>query len=168
MGKQLWWMLAGIAACGTTDPSNSYVARDPCAALAIDTTTATPEQQGGIADALALWRGRGVAAFDLTAPVGDAAAIQIRFDDAAATFHGVYDPASASVLINRDLVDRSMLAIVVAHELGHVFGLAHVPLDSRRSLMNPGNVVTPPTDDDQRALEAMWGTCPPGATAAAP
>jgi hypothetical protein len=172
--KQLWWMLAGVAACGTSDPSISYVARDPCAALVIDAATVTPVQQGGIADALALWRDRGVAAFDLGAP-GDGAAseaavaIQIRFDDAAATFHGIYDPESASVVINRDLVDRGMLAIVIAHELGHVFGLEHIPIATRASLMNPGNVATPPTDADQRTLEARWGACSPlPGTAAVP
>jgi predicted Zn-dependent protease len=67
------------------------------------------------------------------------------------------------VLINRDLVDRTALAIVIAHELGHVFGLVHVAATTRLSLMNPGNVVTPPTDADQRALEAMWGACTPAA-----
>lgn len=163
-------MLAGVAACGPSDPSTSYVARDPCAALTIDIPAATPDQQSGIADALALWRGRGVAAFDLAqagAAPADPSSIQIRFDDASATFHGLYDPASSSVLINRDLVDRSMLAIVIAHEFGHVFGLEHIPVAARVSLMNPGNLATPPTDEDQRALEAMWGACPPPTAPAA-
>jgi hypothetical protein len=140
---------------------------------------ATPAELDGIAAAFTLWRDRGVSAFDDTsadptastnAPTPGttppaaasnegAAAIAIRFDEAAQAFHGVYDPPSATITINRAITDRTMLAIVVAHELGHVFGLAHVAAATRASLMNPGNLVTPPTDADQRTLEALWGTC---------
>src|SRR5512139_2479225 len=155
-------MIAALAACSGTDPS--YVARDPCAALAITTDAATSVQHDGICDALGLWRGRGVTAFELAAlSVAPGAppcpSIAVEFEDASANFHGVYDPASDRVLINRGITDRATLAIVVAHELGHVFGLAHVDADTRRSLMNPGNLLTPPTDEDQRELEALWGTC---------
>jgi hypothetical protein len=165
-------MLAGVAACSGGDPS-SYAPRDPCTALAISAPAATEVERDGIADALALWRGRGVSAFDPVAPgttpgtaidaAPPAAAIEIRFSAAAAAFHGVYDPAAASVLINRELVDRRALAIVIAHELGHVFGLAHIAAAARLSLMNPGNLATPPTEADQRALEALWGACAPPA-----
>jgi len=155
-------MLVALAACGGSDHSE-YVARDPCAALAITAVSPTAVERDGVSDALALWRAHGVSAFDAapadagaTAP---AAALEIRFDDAAATFHGAYDPASDRVEINRDLADRATLAIVIAHELGHVFGLVHIAPTARISLMNPGNLITPPTDADQRALEALWGAC---------
>jgi len=171
--KLSWWTLAGVAACTGTDPSDDYVARDPCAALVLGSPSASQAQRDGIADALALWRGRGVSAFDLQATPdakSDAtpvvAGIEIQFRDAGAAFHGVYDPASASVVINRDLADRTTLAIVIAHELGHVFGLAHVAVATRLSLMNPGNLITAPTEADQRALEALWGVCPAAEPAA--
>jgi len=169
-----------LAAC-SADPAASHVARDPCAALTVTPVDATPVELDGIASAFTLWRDRGVSAFDdpsadptastdapapgtpppATPAASDegAAAIAIRFDDAAQAFHGVYDPPSATITINRAITDRTVLAIVVAHELGHVFGLAHVAAASRASLMNPGNLVTPPTDADQRTLEALWGTC---------
>jgi hypothetical protein len=157
-----WWTLAVLAACNGGDPSSSYVTHDPCAALAITQVAPTAMQQGGVGDALALWRDHGVRAFDrgdaVEAPA--AGAIEIRFEDAAATFHGLYDPSASRVLINRTIADRDALAIVVAHELGHAFGLVHVDAATRTSLMNPGNLVTPPTDADQRALEALWGACP--------
>jgi hypothetical protein len=158
------WTLAVLAAC-SADPAASHVARDPCAALAVTPADATSVELDGIAAALALWRDRGVSAFnpataDPTAsPDAAAPAIAIRFDDAAAVFHGIYDPPSATITINRAITDRTTLAIVVAHELGHVFGLAHIAAATRASLMNPGNLVTPPTDADQRTLEALWGTC---------
>jgi hypothetical protein len=160
----LGWTLAVLAAC-SADPAASHVARDPCAGLAVTPVDATPVELDGIAAAFTLWRDRGVSAFDpamadpTVAPDAAGSAIAIRFDDAAETFHGVYDPPSATIAINRAITDRTTLAIVVAHELGHVFGLAHIPAATRASLMNPGNLVTPPTDADQRTLEALWGTC---------
>lgn len=171
-------MLAALTAC-SADPSASYLARDPCAVLAVTPIDATPVELDGIVAAFALWRDHGVSAFDAiptaaipataarpddAIPTGamadDVGPIAIRFDDAAETFHGVYDPPSATITINRALTDRPTLAIVIAHELGHVFGLAHVAAATRASLMNPGNLATPPTDADQRTLEALWGTCP--------
>jgi hypothetical protein len=160
----LGWTLAALAAC-SGDQAASQVARDPCAALAVTSVDATPVELDGITAALTLWSDRGVSAFNpaITDPAAVRAAgepaIAIRFDDAAPAFHGVYDPTSATIVINRAITDRSTLAIVVAHELGHVFGLAHIAAATRASLMNPGNLVTPPTDADQRTLQTLWGSC---------
>lgn len=152
-------MLVALAACGPSGPP-SYVALDPCAGLAIISHATTEMERDGIVDALALWRARGVAAFDVaTRESVPGAVIEVRFEDAGSVFRGVYDPEAGHVVINREIADRTTMAIVIAHELGHVFGLAHIAATTRVSLMNPGNVATPPTDGDQRELEAMWGTC---------
>jgi hypothetical protein len=151
---------AACAACSDPQASEGAGAHDACAPLAIARAAATPAEQAGVDGALALWRDHGVSAFD-AAPAGakPGATIDVEFADAAATFHGVYDPAADRVLINRDLTDPATVAIVVAHELGHAFGLVHIPPATRLSLMNPGNLVTPPTDADQQAVEALWGHC---------
>lgn len=156
----MWWCpLAVLAACSGSDPSASAVAHDPCVPLAVQAPGATSEQQAGIADALALWQGRGVTAF--ASEDAAAALITIRFESAADTFHGLYEPDEADILINRDLAsDRTPLSIVIAHELGHAFGLVHVDPAIRLSLMNAGNLVTPPTEADQRALAELWAACP--------
>jgi Zn-dependent peptidase ImmA (M78 family) len=89
----------------------------------------------------------------------DQATIQVRFEDAAGPFHGLYDDKTGTVYINQGIANRAVLAVVVAHELGHAFGLHHVPTDDRTSLMNPGNLATPPTLEDELAVEAIWGAC---------
>jgi len=165
LSRSPWWTaptLGALAACGGGASPESY-AHDPCEPIAIVATAATGAQRDGVAAAIALWHGRGVAAFDPPADTGAAPvappSLEVRFDDAAPAFHGVYDPAADRVLINRGIGDAPTLAIVVAHELGHAFGLAHVAPAARISLMNPDNLTTPPTDADQRELEARWGAC---------
>lgn len=116
----------------------------------------TAAEQAGVDSAFGLWRGHGVTAFDGAAT---GAPIAIEFADAAAAFHGQYDPSGDRVLINRDLTDPDELSIVIAHEFGHVFGLVHVPRATRLSLMNPDNLITLPTAADEQALAALWGSC---------
>jgi hypothetical protein len=159
--RTAWWCsVAVLAACSGSDPSASAVAHDPCAPLAIRAPDATADEQAGIEAALDLWRGRGVTAFTADAPADPSSTITIRFESAAETFHGLYEPDQADVLINRDLADATQRSIVIAHELGHVFGLVHIDPAVRLSLMNAGNLVTPPTAADQQALAVLWAACP--------
>lgn len=83
--------------------------------------------------------------------------MEVRFDEAAPPFHGLYDDSEGVIYINRGIIDERTLSIVIAHELGHAFGLLHV--DDRESVMNPGNLDTPPNAADQAAIEALWGAC---------
>lgn len=149
---------------------------DVCAPIALTVSEPTDVQRAGINGALALWRSHGigtlsvidgVAAGPLPAPTAPDAptaptapdAIEVRFQEAALPFHGLYDDETGVVYINRRIEDPTPLSIVLAHELGHAFGLPHVDFTERTSLMNPGNFVTPPTDADRTAIEALWGRC---------
>lgn len=82
----------------------------------------------------------------------------LQFEDAASIFHGVYDDERGVIFINDEL-EGDALVITAAHELGHAFGLSHVPAKERRSLMNPNNLTVSPTSEDIAKLHALWGTC---------
>jgi len=133
---------------------------DVCAPIALTVSGPTDAQRAGIDGALGLWREHGVGTLSVVDGVAAGpAAIELRFQEAALPFHGLYDDETGVVYINRAIEDLTPLAIVIAHELGHAFGLPHVPFAERSSLMNPGNFVTPPTDADRAAVEALWGRC---------
>jgi hypothetical protein len=118
--------------------------------------SATDSQLAGIAAAETLWRAHGAPALGVRP--GDALEIQF-VSGASPLSHGLYDDHMSVIYINDDLTDAKTLAIVLAHEVGHAFGLVHVSPDVRRSVMNPGNLDVEPNDGDQRALEALWGVC---------
>ena len=109
----------------------------------------------GIDGAITLWNSRGIA----LARISDLPTIEIVFEEASEAFRGVYDDERGVIHINSALTDLAPLSIVIAHELGHAFGLLHVPASERVSVMNPGNLATPPTAADQGAVEALWGAC---------
>jgi hypothetical protein len=134
---------------------------DVCAPISLAVNTPNDTQRAGIDRALALWRDHGIETVRIMADGGPpgAAMIELRFEPAALPFHGLYDDETSVVYINSAIADPSPLAIVIAHELGHAFGLPHVAAAERASLMNPGNLVTPPTAGDRAELEALWGPC---------
>ena len=81
------------------------------------------------------------------------------FDPAGTSFHGFYDDAVGVVYVNEAIEDDHARAVTVAHELGHAFGLLHIDVTRDHSVMNDGNMKTPPNDFDADALIALWGRC---------
>jgi hypothetical protein len=165
------------AGCG--DASSSAVVGavrfDPCRPLAllVDVGTSAP-RVAGVRAAADLWNQAagsllsvagatptaGPAGAPPAAPSADApATLPVHFEVAAAPSHGYFDPVLGQVLINDDLVSRS-LAVTIAHEVGHAFGLVHV--SGRPSVMNPGNLDVEPNAGDVAALNALWGRCDGG------
>ena len=147
--------ITALAACAAQSNEPIQNTHDACAPLALVSSTATQLQLDGLEAAQALWRDRGVPALGLRA----GATLEVKFEDAAPVFHGLYNDNEGVIYINNDLTDPRTLSIVIAHETGHALGLQHVPKSERISVMNPGNLDTPPTAADQAAIVALWGDC---------
>jgi len=154
-----WWALIALAmfACGGPPETGPAIVYSPCAPVHLapeaDTTDAERES---IVSAVAMWSQVGVTALTMNgSPEG---AVPLRFKHAAAVFHGVYEPSSGLVSINRGLSGTER-EVTVAHELGHAIGLPHVERSARASVMNPGNLTVLPTSEDVGELQRLWG-CP--------
>jgi hypothetical protein len=145
------------AACAVEHDRVLDVTFDPCAALVIAPSPAlTADQRDAIDDALALWG----AVLPVTARVDPAAAgLVVRAEAASPAFFGVYLDETGEIVINQALPDRPAIAMTLAHELGHAFGLWHVT--DRTSVMAPDNRDVAPTAEDAAAVTALWPSCAP-------
>jgi hypothetical protein len=121
--------------------------------------TATQPQSDGLAAAIALWNTTGQVRLAAGSDAG-AASIPVLFQFAASPDHGLYDGQRGVIFINDDLSGEP-LAVTLAHELGHAFGLVHVDPAARSSVMNPGNLSTVPTAADAVQVAGLWGQCQP-------
>ena len=149
--RQLGTLTIMLSACSGASIETQF---DPCAPLALVSSEATSEQLAAMRAAEGLWRDRGAPEFGLRADN----TLRVDFSDTSTQYRGLYDDEPGIVHINKKVSDPE-LTIVIAHEVGHAFGLLHVSPDERISVMNPGNVKTPPTAEDQAAIADIWGTC---------
>jgi hypothetical protein len=168
----LWCAVAGgcVGGSGGPDESGPPVAFDPCTPVAVVTDPGiTADEMAGVAAGIALWNKSAGAHLSIAgtagaAPAGDAgadaapAALPLHFQNAGGPFHGLYDAPNGQVFINTDLTGDA-LAVTICHEIGHAFGLVHIPTDQRLSVMNPNNLVVEPTPEDVDTLAMRWGVC---------
>ncbi len=157
-------VVAVVSALGCAqDPAASgpAVAFDPCTPVTlVADATATAVQLQGVAAGAALWNASAASELLSGGSAGGGAAppLPVHFQVAGAPFHGLYDAPSGQIYINDDLTGDE-LAITIAHEIGHSFGLVHIPIDVRPSLMNPANLTVQPTAADVTTLAGLWGRC---------
>jgi hypothetical protein len=145
-----------LTACASNEGTSTIeLTHDACAPLSLVADAPSALQTAAMEGGQELWRDRGAPAIGRRA----GATLEVRFEPASGAFRGLYDDSEGIIYINSELQDERVLSIVVAHELGHAFGLVHVPASDRISLMNPGNISTLPTAEDQAAIESLWGTC---------
>lgn len=132
---------------------------DPCAPLQIELKAATASQRDAIQAGLEQWRRDAGALLTVTLEPDDGTPIvPVILDRAPHAFHGHYADEEGVIYLNEDLAGIE-LSITMAHELGHVFGLYHVPREEGPSVMNPGNLTHEVQPADVKALRSLWGTC---------
>lgn len=149
-------MSVSIVGCSSGgDDVSIDVIHDVCTPITISSPSATASQLTGIDAAFSMWRGQGVHTLERVT----AGMIEVRFEPASGLFFGLYDDENSVIYINQTITDPAKLSVVIAHELGHAFGLDHI--SGRPSLMNPGNTGVLPTSEDDAAVQELWGPCPP-------
>jgi Matrixin len=152
--------LLGACAADTGDDSLEVVF-DPCDPVSLLPADANADERASVDSAIEMWGLMGIGAL-ARAPEGaaldpTAGVIEVRFEEAAPLFYGVYDDESGVVFINRRLADDHARAVTIAHEVGHALGLPHI--SDRDSVMNPENLVHEPNADDAGDLRSLWGDC---------
>lgn len=153
--------VAALGGCASS-PSGPDLTFDACEPLGVvPPAGASADQLASLGDAVALWHSVGVPQLSIG---GTGPTVALDFRDAAAVFYGYYDAPHATVYVNDRITDRTERAIVIAHELGHAFGLVHVPASVRASVMNPGNLTVAPNASDLASIAALWGACPAAGT----
>jgi hypothetical protein len=154
--------LVGGCAADTSDHT-LQVMFDACEPLAlVPGDGAEPAELASVDGAAEMWNRLGQTSLSRAIAAGAGLSLEIRFEEAAQVFHGVYDDEHGVVYINRRLSDPHQRAVTVAHEVGHALGLFHIA--DRESVMNPNNLELEPNQADADALVALWGACPPAAS----
>ncbi len=118
-------MAAAAGGCADGSSAGSAITFDPCAGITVAMAgTPTQPQSDGVAAAIALWNATGQTRLS-AGPDAAAASIPVHFQFAASPDHGLYDGQQGAIFVNEDLTGDP-LAVTLAHELGHAFGLVHV------------------------------------------
>lgn len=141
---------------------------DPCLPLQVEPAAdTTASEMASLDAALTMWNKLGLT-HATREKVPGAQRLPVRFEKSMAMFRGVYLDETGELVVNRGLTEPHQRAVVIAHELGHAYGLWHVSQKIRKSVMNSGNLTIEPLPADNDELRANWPSCPSPPKAPAP
>ena len=153
--------LLPVAAAGAgceNDPTEFLMTFDACEPLVLEPGESFGAAEvAAVQDTIDLWREVSPVRLTLE-PTAGAATLPVLGTDSEA-FFGQFDDRRGVILLSRHMTDRRQRAIVLAHEVGHAYGLFHAGEEDRPSVMTSGNRDVPPTAGDAAGIEALWGDC---------
>jgi hypothetical protein len=148
--------IAFLTGCADAPPGAVERVFDPCATRVVVPNDATDEERASVDAALALWNE--AAGLSLSRD-GEGEPLPIELVHTLPALFGAYDDRAGTILINRSISDPRARSIVLAHELGHAFGMLHAAPEGGESLMRAGNTSVPPTPLDVQRLRSLWDVC---------
>lgn len=150
-----------IAACSGAPAID--VTYDPCSPLLVATNSQSlPGEVEAIEGALAMWSQVLPTQIELRGQVDeldDRPVLPIDFESGDTFYRAMYWDAWGEISISREKLAPEDYDIAIAHEMGHAFGLWHVAVDDRSSVMNEGNLDILPTADDAADVRGLWPAC---------
>lgn len=133
---------------------------DPCSPLTLSVDAEISEAElGGVEDAIAAWADVVPVRFTIGSGAQAADVLPIRFEPGDTFYRAIYWDGLGQIAISRDRLAPEDYGIALAHEMGHAFGLHHIELADRVSVMNVGNLEHSPTAADAALIEARWDAC---------
>jgi hypothetical protein len=132
---------------------------DPCGVQVLPDDDATDAELQSLDAAFALWNRSGGFRVQRSERGGvQEQPLVVHFRKSLGPFHGYYDDEAGEISIPSGMHETER-TVTIAHEIGHAFGLWHVKLSARPSVMNPGNTTIMPTEQDVDSVRALWGKC---------
>ncbi|MGE0548951.1 MAG: hypothetical protein AB7O24_29445 [Kofleriaceae bacterium] len=148
-----------LSACTSREPEVG-ITFDPCSPLVITPAEgAAPHEVQSIRDAVAAWSLVLPVTIEVADPPQPDPRLPLRFESGDTFFRAIYWDDVGQIWVGRDQLAPENYAIAIAHELGHAFGLLHVPNEERPSVMNVGNLELVPNEQDARDVAALWDSC---------
>jgi hypothetical protein len=144
-----------VSACS----ADTEVIYDPCSPLVVEPGPGSlPNELQSIEDAIAAWNEVLPTRLELSSGSSEDA-LPILFDSGDTYYRALYWDKRGEIWIGRDKLSADDLALAIAHEMGHAFGLQHVDAEDRPSVMNVGNLEFSPSVADADAVRDVWDSC---------
>lgn len=162
LGSDLRFLLVAallpLTACSPDDAIDTTF--DPCSPLTIVPGADTQQHElESIEEAVFAWDRVLPTQISVGSSSGGVGELEIYFESGDTFYRAIYFDKRGEILISREKLAPEDFSLAVAHELGHAFGLFHVPAQERASVMNVGNLDIVPSADDASAVNALWDSC---------